>query len=818
MSKMKIDAIWEGILTGYPRNVAGRRTRITIATPIFCAAVMAMGLFQSGFVVTAVFAIPFTPAWQQTDEQPDALFEKGKSDYSNTCADCHGEAGQGVEGAYSLALVGDDSIGQLTKRISETMPEGSPEDCVGEDAAAVSYFIHQAFYGEAAQIRNRPPRVGVARLTANQLRQSLADLYAVNANGLPWNNDQRGVEAKYFNGDRWAKEEMKVERVDPVIDFDFGHDSPGEGIEAKKFYVHWQGGMQVEVSGRYEIVVRSSCSFTMDFGRDGRRFIDNHVQSGDKTEFKRTIYLTGGRIYPFKINFFQRERKTESPPAKISLSWTPPNSVEEIIPARNLLPGWIPPAFSLQTILPADDRSYGYERGIAVNAQWDDSTTNAALEFADVLIEELWPEFEKKRKQPEDKRQKLAAFLNEVVEKAFRGPLSQEQKEIYIDRQLQATLDDSEAMKRCMLISLKSPYFLYPSAANVNASPNRQAANQLALILFDSLPIEKELEALASGDELKEDDIRSFVWGRMNDYRLKAKMRQFFYQWLNIGQVSEITKSEELYPGFDRPLVADLKASLDWMLDDLMADQQSDFRTLFTTDWAYTTPRLGEFYGETWKPATEAKQSGQQLQKSVSDPEHRFGILTHPYLTSHLSYHDTTSPIHRGVFVIRYLLGRTLRPPSTAFSPLSPDLHPDLTTRQRVALQTSPENCQACHLKINGVGFTLENYDAVGRYRLSEKEKSIDPTGNYEDRLGNTMDFAGPKALADYLVESPDAHRAFVARLFQHFVKQPVAAYGPQTLDELTTKFQQNGFNIRSLLVEIAVVSAMKPGLEIARD
>src|SRR5690606_28358820 len=68
-----------------------------------------------------------------------------------------------------------------------------------------------------------------------------------------------------------------------------------------------------------------------------------------------------------------------------------------------------------------------------------------------------------------------------------------------------------------------------------------------------------------------------------------------------------------------------------------------------------------------------------QLVKAKADAPYDLGILSHPYLMSGLAYSDTTSPIHRGVFLVRYMLGRTLRPPNEAFTPLSPDLHPDLT-------------------------------------------------------------------------------------------------------------------------------------------
>jgi hypothetical protein len=160
------------------------------------------------------------------------------------------------------------------------------------------------------------------------------------------------------------------------------------------------------------------------------------------------------------------------------------------------------------------------------------------------------------------------------------------------------------------------------------------------------------------------------------------------------------------------------------------------------------------------------------------------------------------------VFLIRYLLGRTLRPPDEAFVPLAPDLHPDLSTREQVEMQTSPESCQVCHGKINGLGFTLENYDAVGRYRETERQRPIDPTGHYTTTADTQVEFAGPRELAEFLSTSSDTQRAFVKRAFQHFVKQPPAAFGAETLDRLSVSFLENDYNIRELLVEIAVVAA----------
>jgi hypothetical protein len=733
----------------------------------------------------------------------DELLTRGEAIYREKCASCHGANGEGVTGKHATPLVGDSTIGELTKVITETMPEDDPDACVGEDSEAVSEFIHYRFYSEAAQIRNRPSNVSFSRLTGTQLRQSIADLYA-RFNGQPEVTADRGVKAIYFDGARWKNENKKIQRTDAVIDFDFGNESPGEGIKADAFYIYWEGGIKADVTGRYEIIVRSSCSFKMDFGKLDRQFIDNHVQSGDRTEFRQPIVLTAGRIYPFKIDFIQKDRKTENPPARISVSWIKPGGVEEIIPTLNLVPNVARSTFSIQTTMPPDDRSYGFERGISVSRQWDDATTAAALEFAQVAAAELWPRYERQHKDDSDEgRSKLRKFLAEIVEVAFRGSLDEKQKLTYIDKNVDAAEDDVEAMKRTFLMALKSPYFLYPSL-DVGASVSQQAANRLSLILHDSLPSEDGILSQIKKENLtNEKQIRDAAKRMVKDYRTQAKVRQMMHEWLNIGHFADISKDAKNYPGFDSAVVADLRSSLEAFLDEVIWSEASDYRQLFLSKSVYTNDRLADFYGDSWKPVEGDRI---QLRLGATEDDARFGLLTHPYLMSGLAYHNTTSPIHRGVFLIRYMLGRTLRPPNEAFSPLSPDLHPELTTRERVELQTSSENCQGCHIKINGLGFTLENYDAVGRYREKERDKTILSVGHYTTRSGDEVELSGASDLANYLASSSDSHRAFVNRAFQYFVKQPITAYGPDVLDELTAKFTKSGCNIRELIVEIAVL------------
>jgi hypothetical protein len=184
--------------------------------------------------------------------------------------------------------------------------------------------------------------------------------------------------------------------------------------------------------------------------------------------------------------------------------------------------------------------------------------------------------------------------------------------------------------------------------------------------------------------------------------------------------------------------------------------------------------------------------------------------LTHPYLLASFAYIDTSSPIHRGVLIARSVLGRTLLPPPDAFVPLEANLHPKLTTRERVALQTQPAACSSCHNLINPLGFSLEKFDASGSLRSRENGLRVDSTGGYRSRSGKEAKFSGARDMANFLANSEEVHSAFVEKLFQHTVKQPIKAFGLQALPTLRQTFKANEYNIRRQMIESAVLSALK--------
>lgn len=719
------------------------------------------------------------------------------------CASCHGAKGEGTA-AYARPLAGNQSVKQLAKYIAAQMPPG-PKKCSVAEADKVAGYIYDAFYSPIAQERNRPARVALSRLTVRQMRNAVCDLVST-FRPQPTLGTERGLRAEYFKAKNFEDKERLIQRTDPQVQFDFGTAGPTAGdYNPHQFSIRWDGSVVAPDTGVYEFIVRTEHSINLFINDQNKPLIDGWVKSGNDTEYKASLYLIGGRAYPLRLEFSkstqgvddtkQKEGKP-APKASISLSWKRPQQAEEIIPSRNLTPSGSVESFILSTPFPPDDRSMGYERGNSVSKAWDEATTSAALETADYVVAHL-----RELAGTKDDKVQLQAFCRRFVERALRQPLDAETVKRYIARQFEISPDLDTAVKRVVLLSLKSPRFLYREAGAVSTDPYA-VASRLSFALWDSLPDDTLLKAAAAKELSTRDQVTKQATRMIADPRAWYKEREFFLQWLKVDQYPDLAKDAKRFPNFTPEIAADLRTSLDITLENIVRSERSDFRELLLTDKFYLNGKLAGIYGGKLAPNAP-------FQPVELDPATRAGILTHPYVLASFAYVATTSPIHRGVLLARSIMGRTLQPPPAAFVPLAADLHPKLTTRQRVTLQTKPAACMSCHSMINPLGYTLERFDAIGRLRANENGMPIDSTGSYETRTGQTVKFSGAQDLARYVADSEETHTAFVEKFFQYTVKQPIRAYGPQTIPTMRKTFQANGYNINKLMVEIATEAAL---------
>jgi cytochrome c553 len=733
----------------------------------------------------------------------------GEQIYRQQCASCHGKAGEGTDENYPRALEGDRSLAQLARFIAKTMPKEAPRKCTAEEAEKVAAYIYDAFYSRAARVRNKPPRIELSRLTVRQYRNAAADLIGSFRTPGAW-DQQRGLRGEYFKSGRFRDRDLVFERIDPGIQFDFREAGPDPAkFEPNTFSIHWEGAVLVPETGECEFIVRTEHAARLWVNDPKRPLIDAWVKSGTDTEYRASIYLLGGRVYPLRLEFSKAKQgvddsknKKGKPPAikaSVALEWKLPGRAAEVIPARNLTPNRFPAVMVVSTPFPPDDRSTGYERGTSVSRAWEQATTDAAVEVAGYVAARL-AELAGVHDDAPDRPQRLREFCLRFAERAFRRPLTEEQKKVYVERQFAASPDVETAVKRVVLLVLHSPRFLYREIAGGRDAYD--TASRLSFGLWDSLPDPELLQAAAAGQLATREQMVRQAERMVGDLRSRSKVRQFLLQWLKVDPAPDLAKDPRRFPGFDRAAASDLRTSLELFLEDVVWGASSDFRQLFLADTLYLNGRLARFYGADLPLDAP-------FQKVAPKTGERAGVLTHPYLLATFAYTGTSSPIHRGVFLVRGVLGRVLAPPPEAFTPLPPDLHPQLTTRERVALQTRPQACQSCHGMINPLGYTLEHFDAIGRYRDRENDRPIDATGLYQTRAGDLVSFAGIKDLAKFLAASEETHEAFVEHLFHHLVKQPVGAYGPRKAAELRQSFARNGYSVRKLMVEIVAESAL---------
>jgi hypothetical protein len=728
----------------------------------------------------------------------------GEVVYREDCLRCHGPMGQGVAGKSDEPLLGEKSIAFLAKYIAREMPEDDPGTLSTAEALASAQYIHAAFYSAEARARNNPPRLELAHLTERQYRESVTDLLGSFRRGSS-THESGGLAAVYRglkDGDstNTDKNEAKfLERVDPVISFDFGTKAPAAGSRAEQFKINWSGSLLVPDTGEYDFRVTTPNGVRVYVnppanGSEKNALIDLWVSSAMLRSGQGQVFLLGGRSYPLKVEFFKYKDKT----ASIKLEWRPPGGAWTVIPAENLSPKFSSSVEVVSVPFPPDDASMGYERGVSVSREWTEAVAKGGLQAAALLAPHLH-EYAGTTATAPDRAEKLKAFTWRFAQLAYRRPLTVEQKADLAKIFVPAVTSEIAA-RRAVLHVLSSPHFLYPATG---PQDDYAVAARLALALWDSLPDEALLQAAVQGALKTPEQVRAQAQRMQKDPRAKAKLRDFLHHWLHVEEGAEIAKDQAAYPGFDPGVVMDLRTSLDLFVEDVVWSEASDYRQLLLSDTILMNERLAKFYGQ-------KLPEGHGFRPVKMDAAQRAGVLTHPYLLATFSYTKSTSPIHRGVFLSRNILGRMLKPPPMAIAFMDDKFDPSFTMREKVTELTAKPACQSCHITINPLGFSFERFDAVGRIRETDNAKPVNTVSPYIAADGTELTLTGARDVAVHAAESLAGQTGFVRNLFQTMVKQPTTAYSPELLSQLTERFRRDHCHVRNLAIEVAVVAALQ--------
>lgn len=736
----------------------------------------------------------------------------GQEIYAKHCVDCHGKQGEGVKDKCDDPLHGERSLASLTRYIDRNMPEEEEHLVVGEDARKVAEYIMGAFYSAESRAKQASPAMAFARLTNRQFRESVADL--IGSFG-PQSRPGEGVGLKgtYFQSDGMNKKARQaLERVDAKIDFDFGEAAPAPDIAADQFSIAWEGSLIAPETGWYDFRLSTPNGVRLYLngipqdgdgnhrddsgGKRQEAFIDEWVSSGANVrEHQAKMFLLGGRSYLLRLDYFKYKEKR----GMVRLEWKMPRGSWQVLSAPYLSPAWAHHVAVVATDFPADDASEGYERGTGVSKAWHEATTAAAIEASVLVVDGMHRISGIKEDDPEKDR-KFREFMVQFAERAFRHPLSEEMRQLYVDRIFQPGVPIDQAVKRAVILILKSPRFLYPEIRK--EKDDYTIAARMALGMWDSLPDNVLLDAAKAGQLRQPEVVRQQAHRMMQDPRARAKFHEFFQHWLKLDAEGDLRKNAELFPDFDEAVVSDLRFSLEKFVEQILWSQESDYRQLMLADYLWVNDRLAKYY------QLPAPQGGAYQQVKVEGAQ-RSGVITHPYLLAKLAHADTTSPIHRGVFLTRHVLGGILKPPPEAIAFENHRFDPKMTMREKITEMTKNSKCMTCHETINPLGFTLENFDAVGRFRTEEGGRPIDAHAEYNAIEGDLLQLKGPRDVANLAVNSPSARRGFIRQLFQSVVKQNAAVYGSDQLHQLDQFFVSHGYNMRELFIEINARTAL---------
>lgn len=349
-------------------------------------------------------------------------------------------------------------------------------------------------------------------------------------------------------------------------------------------------------------------------------------------------------------------------------------------------------------------------------------------------------------------------ILRTLARRAFRRPVTEADVQpllAFYERGRRAG-DFDDGIQSAIEAMLVAPDFLFrveSDSATIAASAYRisdiDLASRLSFFLWSSIP-DDELLTLAEQGKLKDAAVLQQQIGRLlADPRSDAFVKNFGGQWLQLRNLDTITPDPDVYPGFDESLRQAFRRETEMFFDSVLRENRSVL-DLLDADYTYVNQRLAEHYGLRGVYGSQFRR----VALNAQNRDRRGGLLGQGSILTVTSYPNRTSVVQRGRWVLENLLGAPPPPPP----PDVPDLKPKssdgrlLSMREQLDLHRANAVCASCHARMDPIGFALENYDGVGKWRTKDAGLPIDPSG----KLPDGTKFSGPAELKKILLT---AHR-----------------------------------------------------------
>ena len=402
-------------------------------------------------------------------------------------------------------------------------------------------------------------------------------------------------------------------------------------------------------------------------------------------------------------------------------------------------------------------------------------------------------------------REAARRIVGRFAERAFRRPVESGEVERLLsvfDRAIQRGDSFESALKLPLKAVLISPRFLFlvepePEKDGVYELPDYPLASRLSYFLWASMP-DDELLRLAAEGKLRDDGfLREQVRRMLRDPRSRGLAESFTAQWLGLAVLGDTVRPDpQRFPEFDDALADAMRREPILFFDNLLREGRS-LLELLDADYTFVNERLARHYG------IEGVQGPAMRRMPLTDAN-RGGVLGMAGVLTVTSYPLRTSPVLRGKWVLEDLLGARVPPPPPNAGELPKDDRnaKGLSFRKQLEMHRSRSECATCHQRMDPLGFGLENFDPIGRFRTEQAGQPIDAAGE----LPSGDKFKGPRELKAVLLKQKNEFvRNLARKLLGYSLGRQLYRFDQCVIDDSIKALEADGYKASILVERIAL-------------
>ena len=406
-----------------------------------------------------------------------------------------------------------------------------------------------------------------------------------------------------------------------------------------------------------------------------------------------------------------------------------------------------------------------------------------------------------------DQRAAAKSVAKSLARKAYRRPASEEEVNVLLDV-FELGSDNGLSYASSLRLMLKavlvSPQFLFITPAKEAKSTqaivpldDHQLASRLSYLLWATMP-DAELSSLADQGKLHEPAVyKAQVKRLIADKRSRALFDGFGAQWLGLGELDRKTFDRKKFPQMTDEMRLAMYDEARLFFESVVRENLSVVNFV-DSDYTFLNGTLALLYG------LEKDVTGTAMRKVNLKDGNRGGVIGMPGVLATTSFPNRTSPVKRGVWVLEQILGEEVppAPPNVpALEKQNKDVVENLTLRERTELHQSDPTCANCHKILDPIGFGLENFDAIGRWRdQDDTGGAIDATGE----LPGGKSFATPTELKALLAtRKEDVARNLTEKLLAYALCRPLEGYDQIVVDRLMESIAADDYRMHTLVAEV---------------